>query len=70
VQSLPACIGLSQDGSVVVTKLLIFIAATIGGSIGWWLGAFVGIMTAFMVSIVGTAVGVYIARRWASGYIG
>jgi cadmium resistance protein CadD (predicted permease) len=53
-----------------VTKLLIFIAATIGGSIGWWLGAFVGIMTAFMVSIVGTAAGVYIARRWASGYIG
>jgi cadmium resistance protein CadD (predicted permease) len=53
-----------------VTKLLVFIAATIGGGIGWWLGAFVGFMTAFFLSIVGTAAGVYVARRWAAGYIG
>ncbi len=68
VQPLPTRIDLSPDRSVVVTKLLIFIAATIGGAIGWWLGAFVGIMTAFMLSIAGTAAGVYLARKWASGY--
>jgi hypothetical protein len=51
-----------------VTKLVVFIAATIGGAIGWWLGALVGIMTAFMLSIVGTAAGIYMARKWASEY--
>jgi cadmium resistance protein CadD (predicted permease) len=52
-----------------VTKLLIFLAATIGGAIGWWLGAFIGFMTAFFMSVVGTAAGVYVARRWAAEYI-
>jgi cadmium resistance protein CadD (predicted permease) len=51
-------------------KLLVFVGATIGGAIGWWLGAFIGTMTAFMVSIVGTAAGVYFARRWIAGYLG
>jgi hypothetical protein len=68
VRSLPARIDLSPDRSVLVTKVLILIAATIGGAIGWWLGAFIGFMTAFFMSIVGTAAGVYIARRWASEY--
>ena len=52
-----------------LTKLLLFIAATIGGAIGWWIGALVGFMTAFFMSIVGTAVGVYVARTWAAGYV-
>ena len=51
-----------------MTKVLILLAATIGGSIGWWLGAFIGMMTAFFMSCVGMAAGVYIARRWASQY--
>jgi len=49
-----------------VNKLLIFIAATIGGSLGWWLGSFVGIMAAFFVSVVGTAAGVFVAHRYIS----
>ena len=69
VQPLPTRIDLSPDRSAVVTKLLIFMAASIGGAIGWWLGALVGLMTAFMLSIVGTAAGVYVARKWASDYL-
>lgn len=51
-----------------MTKLLIFLAATIGGSIGWWIGALVGTMTAFLLSVVGTAAGVYYARRFSAQY--
>ncbi len=36
-----------------------------GGSLGWWLGARHGIMTAFIISMVGTGVGLYLARRLA-----
>lgn len=46
-----------------------FIGASIGGALGWWLGAFVGTMTAFFLSVVGTALGVYFARRWARPYL-
>jgi len=42
-----------------------FLGASIGGVVGWWLGAFGGTMAAFFLSVVGTAVGVYLARRWA-----
>jgi cadmium resistance protein CadD (predicted permease) len=52
-----------------VTGILILLAATIGGAIGWWLGEFVGFMTAFFLSVVGMAAGIYIARKWAAGYI-
>lgn len=45
-----------------------FIGASIGGAFGWWLGAFVGTMTAFFLSVVGTAAGVYLARRWTRHY--
>ena len=48
-----------------MTKLLMFIGATVGGAIGWWLGERAGIMTAFIVSTVGTGVGIY-AGRWLS----
>ena len=48
-----------------MTKLLVFLGATVGGSVGWWLGAFVGMFTAFTVSMVGTGVGMYAARRFA-----
>jgi hypothetical protein len=53
-----------------MTRILMFLAATIGGSIGWWLGAFIGFMTAFVFSVVGTAAAVYYARRWSMQYIG
>lgn len=39
------------------------LGAFIGGSIGWYLGALVGTMTAFALSMVGTALGVYLAKR-------
>lgn len=52
-----------------MTKLLVLLGATIGGYAGWWLGAHVGVMTAFLLSIVGTAVGVYGARRAAQHYV-
>ena len=52
-----------------MTKVLILLAATIGGSIGWWLGAFIGTMTAFFLSVVGTAAAIYVARRWSSEYM-
>ena len=45
-------------------KPIIILGVTIGGAIGWWIGAFVGTMTAFMLSMVGTALGLYLARRW------
>jgi uncharacterized membrane protein YbhN (UPF0104 family) len=43
---------------------MILIGASVGGAAGWWLGARFGFMAAFFLSIVGTAAGVYIARRW------
>lgn len=52
-----------------MTRLLSFIGATLGGSLGWWLGERWGMMTAFLLGVVGTAAGVYLARRWFADYI-
>ncbi len=46
-------------------RLLVSLGFTVGSTIGWFAGAAIGTMTAFMVSIVGGAIGVYIALRWA-----
>ena len=51
-----------------MTKVIIFIAATVGGAIGWWLGESYGFMTAFMVSMVGTGIGMYAGFRVAERY--
>lgn len=51
-----------------MTKLLVFLGATVGGYAGWWCGERVGIMTAFLVSIVGTGAGMYLGRRAAQRY--
>ncbi|HVD06563.1 MAG TPA: hypothetical protein VNB89_11110 [Gemmatimonadaceae bacterium] len=51
-----------------MTKLIIFIAATIGGAIGWWLGEGVGIMTAFMVSTVFSGIGIYYGKKLAQRF--
>jgi hypothetical protein len=52
-----------------MSKVMVFIGATAGGWIGWFAGAYVGTMTAFMLSMVGTGVGIYVARRWAQNYL-
>lgn len=49
--------------------VIVLITTTILGGIGWWLGDFVGLTTAFILSIVGTAIGVYIGRRFAQEYL-
>lgn len=49
-------------------KMIKFVASTLGGYVGWQLGNYVGLMTAFFLSIVGTALGVYVARRWVDEY--
>jgi len=50
-------------------KLLTMLGMTIGGYVGWLIGAPVGIFTAFILSIVGTAAGVYAARRFAERFL-
>jgi len=50
-------------------KIIKLVAATLGGYAGWWLGEHVGLMTAFFLSVIGTAIGVYLAQRWAAEYL-
>jgi hypothetical protein len=50
-------------------KLLTMLGMTIGGYVGWLIGAPVGIFTAFILSMVGTAAGVYAARRFAERFL-
>lgn len=50
-------------------KLLVLIGATVGGAIGWWAGAKIGFMTAYFLSVIGTGVGVYVARRINREYL-
>jgi hypothetical protein len=45
------------------------VGTTVGGWLGWWLGARVGIMTAFFLSSIGTAAGLYGARRFMRAYL-
>jgi len=52
----------------MLTKLLSFIGATIGGAIGWWAGDRVGLVTAFMLSMVGTGIGIYYGRMLGRHY--
>ena len=52
-----------------MSKLMVFIGATAGGWLGWFAGERFGTMTAFMVSMIGTGVGIYLGRRWASSYL-
>ncbi len=52
-----------------MTKLFVFIGATIGGWLGWAAGAPVGIFTAFAVSMVGTGVGMYYGKKAAQNWL-
>jgi len=47
-----------------MTRMLWLIGSTVGGGIGWWVGSFLGIWGAVMLGVVGTAAGVYWARRY------
>ena len=51
-----------------MSKLMVFVGATAGGWLGGFAGAPFGTMTSFMLSMVGTGVGIYVARRWAANY--
>ncbi|MEP6731550.1 MAG: hypothetical protein ABJE10_12960 [bacterium] len=52
----------------MLTKLLSFIGATVGGGIGWWAGESYGFVVAFMVSMVGTGFGIYYGRKLGRHY--
>lgn len=52
-----------------LTKVVVFIGATLGGALGWWLGATLGVFTAFVLSIVGSGLGIYYSRRWVGKYL-
>lgn len=40
-----------------------FLGTTLGGLLGWWLGGLVGFVTACYLSLLGTGLGLYIARK-------
>ena len=44
-------------------KLFTMIGMTVGGYVGWAIGAPAGMFAAFTVSMIGTAAGLYAARR-------
>lgn len=46
------------------------IGMSVGGWIGWALGAYVSFFTAFILSVVGTGVGLYVARRGMASLLG
>lgn len=52
-----------------MNKLFTFLGATVGGWIGWLIGEQVGFMTAFMLSVIGTAAGIYFARKIVKKYL-
>ncbi len=49
--------------------MLYICASILGGWIGWGLGERLGTMAAFFLSLVGTAGGVYAARRITRSYL-
>ena len=50
--------------------LFAFVAMTVGGWVGWWLGGLVNVTLAFVLSLVGSAVALFLARRWIRDYLG
>ncbi|MHB1544421.1 MAG: hypothetical protein ACYCS1_08840 [Gammaproteobacteria bacterium] len=51
-----------------MTKVLIFIFATLFGLCGWWLGAYLGLMGAWVISGLGSILGVYWGWRIGRDY--
>ena len=54
-----------------MTRLLMFIGTTVGGSIGWWAGDAMGfgMMGALGVSTIGSLAGVYAAWKVLTTYL-
>lgn len=48
---------------------MVVIGSSITGGIGWMIGKSFGVMTAWILSVVGTAIGVYYTRKWATEYL-
>lgn len=49
--------------------MIVLVTTTVLGAVGWWIGDLIGVFTAFVLSIVGTAAGVYLARRFVQEYL-
>lgn len=55
-----------------MNRLLMFIAMTVGAYIGWWAGGAIGfgLMGTFAVSSLGSLVGIYVAWKVLTDYLG
>jgi len=54
----------------MLNNVLALAGAMIGGWIGWWLGARFGPLPGMSLSLVGTALGIYLARRITRQFLG
>jgi hypothetical protein len=52
-----------------MVKILLLLGAILGGALGWWLGDQIGIMTAYFLSVIGTGLGMYVARWFSRQYL-
>jgi hypothetical protein len=50
-------------------KLLYLLAIMVGGWIGWFAGAWAGLFVGFMTSAIGSAAGLYLAKRFEREYL-
>lgn len=50
-----------------MNRLIGLIGMSVGGWLGWMAGSWISTFTAFIVSVVGTGVGLYLARRLTRG---
>jgi uncharacterized membrane protein YeaQ/YmgE (transglycosylase-associated protein family) len=53
----------AAPGGLTMARMLYLALSLIGGWIGWAVGDRFGIMSAMFLGLVGTAIGVYLARR-------
>jgi len=51
-----------------MSGLCAFVGTTVGGGIGWWLGTPGGLTWEYLLSVVGSAVGLWLGRRFAARY--
>jgi hypothetical protein len=60
-----------MPGRQSVTRLLMFVGMTVGGTIGWWAGEAIGLglMGTFLVSMIGSLFGVYAAWKVLTTYL-
>ncbi|MCY2994546.1 MAG: hypothetical protein NTY19_42775 [Planctomycetota bacterium] len=55
-----------------MNRLLMFVGMAVGGYVGWWAGDCMGfgLMGSFLVSSLGGMVGIYVAWRVLTNYLG